>query len=218
MPEYRYNGHPIITPVEVTNHKTVYKAQSFSSRQLRTNPNIGHLWGLSFDVIVAGNPVGNQAASELFMDIVKERTETNTMPFPQFPEVDNFEPDETGALPIAAAASSGTLTVSINTSGMSVNDTLLPKGCFIQFSNHNKIYAVGETLKLLAADISSGSASLEIYPNLIKNITTSETINTPYSPTKPIYHYWRNTSSLSGLIWQDSKIASPGKTRLIEAI
>ena len=211
---YLYNDQRIITPVQYTNHKVVYNSQSLSGRQLRSNPNLAELWGLKFETVFSGQGIG-----EFFVDILQERDAPSSMTMPQFPEIDIYEPDNTNALVVNSSTSPGSSTVNItNPTSAASGQTILLKGTFIQFDNHNKLYVVTSTITLDSDDITNGYFTLGIIPNVIKALTTSETMRTPYTSTRPMYHYYKNLSSLNGLTFEDSRIVSPGSIALIENI
>ena len=211
---YLYNDQRIITPVQYTNHKVVYNSQSLSGRQLRSNPNLAELWGLRFETVFSGQGIG-----EFFVDILQERDAPSSMIMPQFPEIDLFKPDNTNALVVNASTSPGSSTVNItNPTGAANGQTIFLKGTFIQFDNHNKLYVVSSSVTLDSTDITNGYFTLSIIPSVVKALTTSETLRTPYTSTRPIYHYYKNLSSLNGLTFEDSKIVSPGSIQLIENI
>ena len=209
---YLYNDQRIITPVQYTNHKVIYNSQSLSGRQLRSNPNLGELWGLRFETVFSGQGIG-----EFFVDILQERERPSSMLMPQFPEIDLYEPDNTNALVVNSSTTTGSSNINItNPTSAASGQTLLLKGTFIQFDNHNKLYVVTNTVTLDSDNITDGYFTLGILPNVVEALTTSETIRTPYTSTRPTYHYYKNLSSLNGLTFEDSRIVSPGSIELIE--
>ena len=209
---YLYNDQRIITPVQYTNHKVIYNSQSLSGRQLRSNPNLAELWGLKFETVFSGQGIG-----EFFVDILQERETPSSMNMPQFPEIDTYEPDNTGALVVNSSVTPGSSTVNItNPTSAASGQTLLLKGTFIQFDNHNKLYVVTSTVTLDSTDITNGYFTLGVLPSVTKALTTSETMRTPYTSIRPTYHYYKNLSSLNGLTFEDSRIVSPGSIALIE--
>ena len=220
MPKpYFYNGHGIVTPVEYIDTKVVYSSQSLSSKHLRTNPNIGQLWSIDFDIVIAQENIGQQSAAEFFVDLIDERTSVGEMPMPQFPGVDDYDPAYTGTYAVNANVDGGTATMSIvMPAGQKVGNKLLAKGTFIQFSNHTKVYVVKETVVATDANVRTNNFQLTVYPAVITALPGGTTIRTPYSTPRPTYRYWRDLSTLNGVTYQDSRIVSPGKIKLIEAL
>jgi hypothetical protein len=89
----------------------------------------------------------------------------------------------------------------------------LPKGSFIKFSNHNKIYMTTNNI-----ETPGGSVTLQLYPTLRSNVTANTSLYHPGSSIKPTLQYYRDLETLQGITYEDGVIVNPGTIKLIEAL
>jgi len=89
----------------------------------------------------------------------------------------------------------------------------LPKGSFIKFSNHSKIYMTTTNI-----ETPGGSVTLQLYPTLRANVTANTSVFHPGSSTKPTLQYYRDIDTLQGIIYEDGVIMNPGTIKIIEAL
>jgi hypothetical protein len=108
------------------------------------------------------------------------------------------------------AATRGASTVLINFSQAS---RLLPKGSFIKFADHAKIYMVTANVTTQTTPV-----SVSIYPELRQDVSISTVVHHPGSATKPVLQYYRDLETLQGITYEDGVLVNPGTIKLIEAL
>jgi len=202
MKVYYYQGYPIAAPLTFQSNEPAFTSDSVSLKHQRVSQG-AQRWELEFGIQYSG------LENYLFTAITSTFNTVGTMTMPQLIAVDNTA-TTTVNLSVASNYSAGVSFITATT----VNDgEFLPRGSFIQFSNHPKIYMVKSGL--FAHTTPTG---ISIYPNLQVPITTSETILVPGSSSPPQYNYYEDRQNLQGLTYTDGLIFSIDKVRLIEAL
>jgi hypothetical protein len=201
MSVYYYNGSQILAPLQITSNEPVYSTDSISLKQLRASQG-AQRWELSFNVLT------NDNAADLLLGSIDEIDSPRSMTMPQLKEVSdkNTLVVDTSSIAVAAAGGSSSVTVSRTS-----NSGLLPKGSFVKFSNHDKVYIVKQGVSLFGI----GNASISIYPALTSALTTSHSIVMGDSVD---FTYYRSVDDITGITYMDGILADPGRITLIEAL
>jgi hypothetical protein len=201
MTVYYFEGSPIVAPLTIESNEPVFSADTVNLKQQRASQG-AQRWELSFQIQT------KDIEEDYFVGVVTGINQAKTMVMPQLLSVDKkVTVTSTGT---AAATTAGSSTVSINF-GQAAR--LLPKGSFIKFSNHAKLYMV--TANVITQ---TTSVSVPIYPSLRTALVSGNTVNHPGSATKPVLQYYRNLETLQGITYEDGVLVNPGTIRLLEAI
>jgi hypothetical protein len=217
MSTYYYQGAQILAPLSITSNEPMFDMTTVSLKTQRASQGYQR-WELSFDVVADSS---NQA--DLFLSSFQDLETAGTMVMPQLTSVtdnENYIVPTSGAtnvltLTLAGSASAGASAVTItndNGSGSAKSVGTLPKGSFISFNNHDKVYIV-------TADVVIGnntnSYSVSIHPKLKTNLTTSNVLEAKDSCQ--ITHY-RDINNATGISFSDGVLSSIGSVSLIEAL
>lgn len=203
MSVYYYNGNPIVAPFSIFSNEPVFASDTVSLKQVRASQGVQR-WELSFTVRTSGNAV------DAFLGSIDEIDATGTMIMPQLKEVDDARTLPAGqTLSVSSSAVAGASSVVV--SGPAAN-YLLPKGSFIKFSNHNKVYVTKNAFDM---NIDNTNVTLNIYPSLVEPVVSGSTIKYGAACTLT---YYRVVEDAKGIIFQDGIIANLGNINLIEAL
>jgi hypothetical protein len=201
MAKYYYEGSEILIPFTVVSNEPMFDMTTVSLKTQRASQ--GHQrWELSFNTI---NPKENQVDS--FLSSFKDLEDSNTMVMPQMTEVDKKVTVDATSRPIGANAAKGASSISIDAN----NNGLVPKGSFVKFNNDTKIYILTSDLNLSG----TGNASVNIYPNLLKDLTTSNQIK---FTTEAEITYLRSIDNQTGITFNDGVLSNIGTITLVEAL
>ena len=203
MAKYFYKGSPILAPLSITSNQPIFASDTVSLKQIRVAQN-SQRWEVSFNVVTNDNAV------ELLLSSVENQANPETMIMPQLKEVcdigygnvyDDF-------IASTVATSAGSFTINMT---KSTGNGILPKGSFVKFSNHNKIYLLKTTI-----DFSTfTSGDIEIYPSLRVPLSTGVQMLTFDEVT---LSYFNSMDDIKGITYSDGVLASPGTITVIEAL
>jgi hypothetical protein len=204
MPIYYFEGSPILAPLTIASNEPVYGVDSLDLSHQRVSYG-AQRWELSFRVAQAGGE------ENLFAGLVTSRAETKTMIMPQLVSVDRKAPSisiSQGITTSSVSAGANSLQATVSESGV-----LIPRGSFISFSNHNKIY-------MLVSPITTNSSvvTFNVYPSLLKDVPASTAIYHPYSSIKPVLSYLQNTETLQGITYSDGILVDIGTISIFEGL
>lgn len=202
MALYYFKGQPIVTPFTIASNQPAWDLDSVSLSKHRTGQD-AQRWELSFTVQTSSD------ISTLLIDTVQDFDTVKTMIMPQLLEVDRRVTATGGN--VSASAELGATSVTVANLG-----GLLPKGSFIKFSNHGKIYMTRNDV--------TNAGSLQIYPKLrssiVYNAEALVTINHPglLSAGKPVLSYVQDIDNTRGIIFSDGILVEQGTITVIEAV
>jgi hypothetical protein len=161
-------------------------------------------WELSFEVLSNDNIV------ESFLGSIEEISTAKKMIMPQFKEVDDRR-TASGLLSAVEAPgyshSAGSTEIFAVPSGSSSG--ILPKGSFISFNDHSKVYITKNDIDL------SLNETLNIYPALVTDLSAFPTI---YYGSACELTYYKDVSTATNIRYSDGILADMGKIKLIEAL
>lgn len=196
---YYFEGAEILAPFTIMSNEPMFDIDTVSLKKLRATQN-AQRWELSFEVLNADNP------TDLLLSSLVNSDQVSTMIMPQFKEVyDATTCSNSPRVLTAASAGAGTIVVDkASASG------LLPKGSFVKFSNHDKLYILTENLNM-----SSGTTRAKIYPALTRSVGINTSLN--FLENCEI-SYFRDISDLKGITFSDGILSNIGTVNLVEAL
>jgi hypothetical protein len=201
MSVYYYNGSQILAPLQITSNEPVYSTDSISLKQLRASQG-AQRWELSFNVLT------NDNAADLLLGAIDEIDSVGSMVMPQLKEVSDKNTLVVDTSSVAVSAAGGSSSVTVSRTG---NSGLLPRGSFVKFSNHDKVYIVKQDVDFFGI----GNTAISIYPALTSALTAGHSIVMGDSVD---FTYYRSVDDITGITYMDGILADPGRITLIEAL
>jgi len=199
MSKYYFEGSPILAPLTIQSTDVVVSSETVTLKRL-IHKSDAQRWDLSFGIVADDNE------DAIFLAMLENAYTVKTMDMPQLKKVDD-NTTMTGSLSVSANYVAGTASIQANnTSG-----GLLPKGSFIQFANHTKVYVI-------KSDYVSNGNTLEIYPALKQDVSGSALVYYGNFSTKPQLNYLRDDSELSGITYSDGILVSIGTVTIKEVV
>jgi hypothetical protein len=195
MSVYYFNGAQIVAPYTIKSNEPIYDVDTVSLSKQRASQG-AQRWEISFNTATS-----DATEADMLVGVVKGINTADTMPMPQLPSVDRLTTCSTGR-PIGTTEA-GSSTVWTN------NDGFIPKGAFVKFSGHSKIYMV-------TADHSTGVSDMQIYPKLVSRVDNAT--DTLQIGASVIFTYYRDVSNLRGLTFVDGILSSTGIVDLVEGL
>jgi len=203
MTVYYYRGVPIAAPLTIESNEPFFFSDTLNLSQARVSQ-AAQRWELSFNVMFKGEE-GDYLAS-----LLTARNNAEVMVMPQL-NSSNRNTTANAVLSVDTPQGAEVTDISVTTSE---DGTIIPAGSFVQFTNHDKIYAVTSTLTLS----SSGSNILSIYPGLVAPIDVTVGVLHPGSDDKPMLAYYTTFETLKGVTYEDGILINPGLISIIEAL
>lgn len=117
----------------------------------------------------------------------------------------------TSTVTIFSNASAGVSQVILSANSAN-NAKKIPKGTFIRFSNHSKVYMVKTDVTLSG---SLNTVALNIYPNLRQSVSTGATIK---YQDDVIMNAKYDTDTVIGMVYEDGVLMDNGTIKLVEAL
>jgi hypothetical protein len=200
MTVYYFEGSPIVAPLTIRSNEPVFVADTISLKQQRASQG-AQRWELDFQIQT------KDIEEDYFVTMVTGIEEAKSMVMPQLLAVDKKITVTNNGVPSTTAAGANTVNINFNQTGF------LPKGSFIQFSNHNKIYMTTTNVNTITAAV-----AVPIYPSLRLAVNTINQVYHPKSGIKPSFQYFRSLDTLQGITYEDGVLVNPGTIKLIEAL
>jgi len=202
MTVYLFEGSPIVAPLTIESNEPIFVGNTTNLKQQRASQG-AQRWELSFQIQTKGNE------EDYFVGVVTGVSTAKTMIMPQLNSVmSKITVTLPGAVAVTTVPGATEVPVNFGQAG------LLPKGSFIKFSNHYKIYLVTENVQT-----TTSSVSVPIYPPLRGTVFgTGTTVIHGNSFDKPKIQYLRDLETLQGIIYEDGVLINPGTIKLIEAL
>jgi len=200
MTVYYFEGSPIVAPLTIESNEPVFAVDTINLKQQRASQG-AQRWELSFQIQT------KDIEEDYFVSIVTGATAAKTMTMPQLLSVDKKTTVTNAGTTTAANVAASSVTVNFSQFGF------LPKGSFVKFANHNKIYMVTSNVNTII-----GSVSVPIYPTLRSALTLNTSMYHPKSTVKPTFQYYRDLETLQGITYEDGVLVNPGTIKLIEAL
>jgi hypothetical protein len=201
MATYYFEGAKILAPLTIESNEPMFDTDTISLKKQRASQG-AQRWELSF------NTVYEEDAANAFLAGVVDLDTTSSMIMPQLrgiPENNTIS----GTVETATTQLSGNNSITIDNTIS--NSGILPKGSFINFSNHNKVYVTTSNLNLSGTT----NQTLNFYPNLVTEVPSNTTVRHGNNCTLV---YFRSIDNLQGLTFSDGILSNIGTINLIEAI
>ena len=202
MSVYYYNGAQILTPLTIRSNEPTFDVDTVSLKKQRASQNVQR-WEIEFNTIGTSDTV-----QDMLIAAVSDNHLVDTMIMPQLPAVDEASTVTSTAIPCAVVGDIGDTSVTLQVAG--TNGTL-PKGSFVKFSNHDKMYVT-------TADVNfDGSLNIafNFYPALRTQVTTSHTLRTG---NQAVLTYYKDIDNMAGITFTDGVLSNSGAISLIEAL
>jgi hypothetical protein len=117
----------------------------------------------------------------------------------------------TGTVTVFAATAANLTSVTISANAVN-NAKVIPKGTFIKFSNHSKVYMTTSDATLSGT---LNTVTLNIYPALRTALAAGNTV-TYQEDVQMLVKY--DTDSVKGMVFEDGILMDNGTIKLIEAV
>jgi len=202
MSVYYFDGAQILAPFTINSNEPMFEAETVSLKIQRASQNVQR-WELSFEVSGV-----DTTQVDLLVNSVINLDQVSNMIMPQLPTVDKNYTVSSGDTLVGASADAGSNSVFGNTSNKS---GVLPKGSFIKFSNHDKIYLVTSEVNFNTIS----NPAISIFPSLRVAVTTSNLIKTGQ---EVLITYKRSIDNSSGITFVDGVLSSLGTINIIEDV
>jgi len=200
MAVYYFEGSPIVAPLTIESNEPVFSADTISLKQQRASQG-AQRWELSFQIQT------KDIEEDYFVTMVTGINQAKSMIMPQLLSVDKKVTVANTGVPSTTSAGSSSVNINFN------EVAFLPKGSFIQFSNHSKIYMVTSNITTALTAV-----AVPIYPSLRTAVTTTHIVYHAGSSVKPNLQYYRDLETLQGITYEDGVLVNPGTIKLLEAL
>jgi hypothetical protein len=200
MTVYYFEGSPIVAPLTIVSNEPVFSSDTISLKQQRASQG-AQRWELSFQIQT------RDIEEDYFVAMVTGINDAKSMVMPQLLAVDNKVTVTRQGVSAAAAANAFSVNINFNESAF------LPKGSFISFANHSKLYMVTANIQTTESNV-----AVPIYPSLRSAVTSGTAVFNPGSTIKPSLQYYRDLETLQGITYEDGVLVNPGTIKLIEAL
>ena len=201
MSVYYYEGAKILAPMTITSNEPMFDVDTVSLKKQRASQN-AQRWELSFNTIAEPS-----TQVDLFLSSVETLDTVTSMIMPQLPRVDELYTLTQTSTGVNGSFSAGVSAVSISAA---TTTGFLPKGSFINFSNHSKVYVTTSD-----TTFTSGAVDVNLYPALRTSITSTDFLRTN---SECQLNYLRSIDQQTGITFTDGVLASVGTIDLIEAL
>lgn len=198
---YFYQGAEILAPITISSNEPHFDMTTVSLKTQRASQD-HQRWELSFNVLS-----DQDKAAELFLSTIVNFDTSDTMIMPQLVKEGNSNSlsNTTVGSTTAAGASSIEIDNNSNVTGS------LPKGSFIKFANHSKVYITTNDLSLLGTN----NQTLNFYPNLVSAVPNLTALNTG---DNCVISYFKSIDNQMGITYTDGILSNIGTVNLIEAL
>jgi hypothetical protein len=175
------SNHPIFMADTLSLHRKVSRR---SAQRWEIETNLEPLTGTANDLMVNFVTSGYSEAMEIVMPqnmgVIKRRTSTSTC---------------------TASGAEGASSVSV-----SGHNGLIPKGTFIRFNNHLKVY-------MTTTDVDVGDGTMGIYPPLLQSVS-----NSFYYRDSVIMTGYYDIDTVIGMVFTDGILMDNGTIKIIEKL
>jgi hypothetical protein len=203
MSVYYYQGAPIVAPFTIVSNEPMFDAETVSLKKQRATQG-AQRWEMSFTTVPTETAVGGS-----FVDSLKDFHLPDSMVMPQLKQVlESYT--FSGSVNTLNSSAAGDITVDLNnTSGG--QSGIIPKGYFVKFANHDKVYVVTEDVNLSG----STNRAMKIYPALTESVGSNVNLKVENNCT---FVFFRSIDSQRGITFSDGILATSGTINLEEAI
>lgn len=203
MPLYYYEGVPIVAPLTIESNEPFFSSDTLNLNNQRVSQGVQR-WELSFNILFKDDE------QDFLINSVANNATFKTMIMPQLRPVDS-KVTAVATLTVSAAAAANQASKNVTSSE---SGTLVPRGSFIKFANHKKLYMLKNDV------ITNGGVAVnaQLYPRLTTAVAAATACQHPGSTIKPVLSYYTSVESLKGITYEDGVLVNPGLISIIEAI
>jgi hypothetical protein len=194
-----------VAPLTIESNEPIFSADTVNLKQQRVSQG-AQRWELSFQIQTKDNE------EELLVGMVTGVSASKSMVMPQLNSVNTKTKATNDATVFTTTSIVGSTSLFVNFA--QAGALLLPKGSFIKFSGHSKIYMITE-------DVTTHlnlNRNVKFYPSLTNAVVAGEIMYHAGSVIKPTIQYYRDLETLQGIIYDDGVLVNPGTIRLLEAL
>lgn len=203
MTVYYYKGVPIVAPLTIESNEPLFVADMLNLKQERVSQ-AAQRWELTFGAQF------RDSEGDYFAEVLSGISVAKEMIMPQLVSVDKRITSSVTPT-VDGAAAGGAATVNLDIAAET--GTIIPAGTFIKFSNHNKIYAILETITT-----NGGTVAASIYPRLTDPVPDNALVYHANTSTKPTLKYYVSVDNIQGVVYEDGLMINPGMINLLEAL
>ncbi len=185
-----------VAPMSILSNRPVFVMDTLSLRRQTVSQGVQR-WELKTNV-----EPSNNSADLLVHSVTNGHDTVVDIQMPQVYRPANGTTTNSAILTNSLTYSKGFSSVNITNN----NGTIL-KGEFIQFSNHDKVYMVTQSL--------SGNGQLKIFPSLIQDIPPLTGI---FYKNDVVMKARYDTDSIQGIVYTDGVLSDQGSITFIEAV
>jgi len=202
MPVYYFEGSPIVAPFTIESNEPTFVSDTISLKQQSVSQG-AQRWELKFQIQT------RDIEENYFVSMVSKATEARSMIMPQLISVDSRVTCTVQGVSVNLyEAGESAIQVSFSQTGK-----LVPKGSFIKFANHSKIYLITNDV-----NTNGGTSTVTIFPTLRTSVGTGTIMYHPGSPSKPTISYYQSKDTIKGITYEDGILVNPGTIKLVEAL
>jgi hypothetical protein len=195
---------PFSVPMTVKSNQPVFVSDTVSLKR-RVDRRPAHRWEISSKI--APDPKGNVFMTEL---ITKGLWSTFTVLWPQ--SIGAAKARNCSSVPAVTNGVSGATTVTV-TNVVKTNSAIsvaIPRGTYIKFSNHNKVYMLTQDVPA----IGNTPTAINVFPTLRANVGSGVTIK--YADDIEVQMYLETDTTI-GMVYEDGLLMDPGQMKFVEA-
>ncbi|QGH74585.1 hypothetical protein KNU84_gp016 [Bacteriophage DSS3_VP1] len=201
---YKWLDYDILAPLTIRSNQTVWTVEKLDKSIDRTT-HPSQRWELEFSIL------NDDGDDRLFWETTTKMGNIRTMMMPS--TVHNIgitdKPDAT-QLKVSTTKPINSQTIAINNTG--ATPARLRRSGFLQFANHNKVYAFTNS-KVLAAG--STNTNMNIFPRLRQSVPAGTNIKVYDDVT---FHYYMDDTMMKGITYQDGILSGVDRVALWEAV
>lgn len=202
MATYYYKNTEILAPFTIISNEPMFDMTTISLKTRRATQ--GHQrWELSFRT----QPTDNNIEESLISSVGNLDAETMVMP-----QLKSVQDRFTFSGPVSLSSQANANSTSVLLGRSSLNDGIIPKGYFVTFVGSDKLHIVTSDVNFA---LSSGNATMNIYPKLTSNIPANNSVNTGLNV---LFSYFKSIDNQTGITFTDGILANSGTITLLEAV
>jgi len=185
------------TPLSILSNQPAFVSDSISLKRFTHKQNIQR-----WEIVTNIEPT-NDSAEFMLSSLLNGYSEVLEVLVPQIYRMNSkYKTTSTSNIAVGSNVSAGATAIPVSN-----NNGTVYKGEFIKFSNHTKVYVVTQDLV--------GNGTLNIFPNLVSPVVTSNTVNYGNNVKMKVRY---DIDTAIGIQYTDGILSDPGTVKLIEAL
>jgi hypothetical protein len=203
---YQWEGMDIQSPLTIRSNQTIWTVEKLD-KSIDRLAHPSQRWDMSFAVKTNSND------NNLFQAMTNGFANKGTMTMPTLhgSNVAGVNKPALGKITANGNLTGGSFSINASKAS-SATPVSVGLSAFVQFDNHNKVYAVTSQVDFTAG---TGSRSFTIYPSLRAEVPSGTVIKFYDDVT---YHYYIDDSNIRGITYLDGLLSGIDRLELLEAI